>query len=55
LTARVRMRDSSVPKGEEGGECTRRYVAKATRFSLGIIRENEFIKENQEFGSLPMM
>jgi hypothetical protein len=36
------MQDSSVTKGEEGGESGRRIVAKATRFSLEIIRESEF-------------
>jgi hypothetical protein len=36
------MRDRSVIKGEEGGESARRFPAKATRFTLEIIRESEF-------------
>jgi hypothetical protein len=36
------MQETEVNRWEEGGENGRRLVAKATRFSLEIIRESEF-------------
>jgi hypothetical protein len=40
------MEETGTTKGEERGESGRRFVTKATHFSLKIIRENEFIIES---------
>jgi hypothetical protein len=36
------MQDCGTTRGEQGGESARRFPAKATCFSVEVIRESEF-------------